>query len=120
MDMINSKEAARILGVTQRTVSIWLNTNKLPGYKLSVGRRAVWRIKRDELLQFVESTANEAQKKRNEERMNYFRQVLENAPIDDEPYTEEDEIAGKEAEEDLKEGKTISIQELAKIYGVKK
>jgi excisionase family DNA binding protein len=118
MDMIDSKEAARILGVTQRTISIWLHQNKLPGYKLGVGRRAVWRIKRDELLKFVDSTANEAQKKKDEERMNYFRQVLENAPIDDEPYTEEDEIADREAEEDFKEGRTISIQELAKIYGV--
>jgi len=54
------------------------------------------------------------------ERMNYFRQVLENAPIDDEPYTEADEIAGREAEEDLKEGRTLSIQELERKYGVTK
>lgn len=114
MEMIDTFEAAKILGVTQRTVSIWLKKNKIPGYKLGVGKRAIWRIKREELIQFLDSHANKAQKKRDEERMRHFKQVLENAPIDDEPFTEEDERASLEAEEDVREGRTISTHELIK------
>ncbi|MCD4783960.1 MAG: helix-turn-helix domain-containing protein [Candidatus Eremiobacteraeota bacterium] len=117
MELINTSEAARILGVTQRTVSIWLKKNKIPGYKLGIGNRSIWRIKKEELLQFLNSHANQAQRKRDEERMRYFRRVLENATIDDEPFTEEDERATLEAKEDIRKGRTISTHELVKKYG---
>lgn len=49
--------------------------------------------------------------------MMHFRQVLENAPIDDEPFTEEDERASLEAKEDIRKGRTISTHELVRKYG---
>ncbi len=45
-----------------------------------------------------------------------FWQIPENAPVDDEPYTDADEAAGREAEEDLKEGRTVSLNEFAKKF----
>jgi len=51
-----------------------------------------------------------------EERKRYFKQVLDNAPVDDEPFTEEDERASIESKKDIREGKTVSIQEFAKTY----
>lgn len=43
---------------------------------------------------------------------------LLNAPVDDEPLTEEDEKALEEAEEDMRCGRVTSLEEVAKKLGI--
>ena len=41
-----------------------------------------------------------------------------NAPLDDEPFTEEDELAIKEANEDFAAGRVITLKELKRRLGL--
>ena len=45
-------------------------------------------------------------------------QVLKNAPLDDEPLTESDIVAIKEAEKDIAEGKTQSLEDVMREFGL--
>lgn len=60
--LITTEEASKVLGVSPRTVSIWLKKNKIPGFKFGEGRRAEWRINEDTLLEFIKSRSNPLQK----------------------------------------------------------
>lgn len=47
--LLNKKDAARYLGVAQRTLDSYLLRRKIPFYKLGVGRTARIRFKRTDL-----------------------------------------------------------------------
>jgi len=48
----------------------------------------------------------------------YFA-ILESLPIDDEPWTEEDERVSQEVEEEIKRGEYITIEEFDRKWGLK-
>lgn len=68
MGLITTEQASKILGVTSRTVSIWLKKEILPGYKLGAGEQAEWRIDEETLQKFILSRANKLQRDFNEGR----------------------------------------------------
>ncbi|MBI2170458.1 MAG: hypothetical protein HYU30_00325 [Chloroflexi bacterium] len=45
-------------------------------------------------------------------------QALLNAPIDDEPETEEERRAVEEAKEDIRAGRVVSLEEIKKEFGL--
>lgn len=108
MEMMTPQEAAEVLKVTPRTISIWLKNGKLPGFKLGSGRGAEWRLGREELELYLKSHANTAQRQQDEERWQAFVEVLEKAPEDDEPLTKKDVRDIKEGERAIKEGRMES------------
>jgi excisionase family DNA binding protein len=118
MRLIDTREAAKILGTSPRTVSIWLKNNLLPGYKLGIGNRADWRINKTDLLNFLKSRGNLAQKKIDEEKMDHFKMIMEQTQVDDELLTDDDIKAMNEADEDIRMGRTIAIEELSAQNGI--
>ncbi len=44
--------------------------------------------------------------------------AFRNAPLDDEPFTEEDEAAVAEAEEDFVAGRTVTHDEIKREFGI--
>ena len=48
----------------------------------------------------------------------YFA-ILESLPIDDEPWTEEDERVSQEVDEEIKRGEYITIEEFDRKWGLK-
>lgn len=52
MSLLKTKEVARRLGVTSRTVSKWIRDGELKAIKLN-GR--VWRVREEDLDEFIES-----------------------------------------------------------------
>lgn len=80
---------------------------------------------RDELRRLVEDLP-ESEIPTAKKMLRFLREVgtqpieysLENAPIDDEPWTEEDEKAWQEAQEDIKRGDIVSYDELRRELGL--
>ena len=118
MELIDTGEASKILGVTQRTVSVWLKKSVIPGYKIGVGRKAEWRLNREDLLEYLRQQANPLQREFEEERWKKHLQFVENLPEDDEPLTPEEEIKLDEAEKDIAEGKTIPWEQVKEELGL--
>ena len=84
--LLTPEEAAERLAVTPRSIRIWLKQGKLKGVR--AGR--LWRIRERDLEAFLDPVLH----------------VLETAPDDDEPLTEEDKKAIAEAERAIAQGKT--------------
>ena len=58
LPMLTPQDVARILGVHQKTVHLWLRNGKLKGIKISY---RAWRIPRSALEQFIEALGRESQ-----------------------------------------------------------
>jgi len=118
MKMLTTLEASKLLGVSQRTVSIWLKKNIIPGYKFGKGKRAEWRLNEDSLLEYIRRQANPFQRQIDEDLWERNLRILENAPEDDEPLTEE-EIEGIEAgKKDIREGRVTSLEQVEEELGI--
>ena len=59
-NLLNKKEAARYLGIAQRTLDSYLLRRKIPYYKLGLGRTAGIRFKRADLEAALEKYRVEA------------------------------------------------------------
>jgi len=116
--LIDTKEASELLGVTQRTVSVWLKANKLPGFRMGRGRKSEWRLNREDLIEYLRQQANPLQREFEEERWKKHLQFIENLPEDDEPLTPEEKIKLDEAEKDIAEGKTIPWEQVKEELGL--
>jgi len=57
--MLTPKEVAERLGVHQKTVHLWLRSGKLQGIKISY---RAWRIPKESLDSFIESSSNRSDK----------------------------------------------------------
>jgi len=55
LPMLTPQDVARILGVHQKTVHLWLRNGKLKGIKISY---RAWRIPQSALEQFIEQNSN--------------------------------------------------------------
>jgi len=118
MELIDTQEASKLLGITQRTVSVWLKQNKLPGIKIGQGRKAEWRLNRQDLLEYLRKQSNQLQRQIEEERWKRHLEIMENAPESDEPLTPEEERKLDEAEKDIAEGKTIPWEQVKEELGL--
>jgi len=63
MKMLTTEEASKLLGVSPRTVSIWLKKGILPGFKFGEGTRAEWRLNEETLKEYIRQRANPLQRK---------------------------------------------------------
>jgi excisionase family DNA binding protein len=53
-ESLTVREVAREMAVTDATVRVWINTGKLPAYKLpGSGAQSIIRIKRDDFEKFL-------------------------------------------------------------------
>ena len=62
MELITPVEASKILGVKPRTVSAWIKKNRLPGMRISEGKKNEWRINKPDLMKFLGDRANPLQR----------------------------------------------------------
>lgn len=54
-DIIDTTEAARLLGVTRSRINVLLRSGRLPATRLGTDRRAnQWAIRREDVMQLVE------------------------------------------------------------------
>lgn len=83
--LLTPKEIAENLSVSEKTVKMWLLQGKLKGLKAGI----FWRVREEDLEAFLDPT----------------RRILENAPPDEEPWTQADEKATQEAESAIKKGR---------------
>jgi excisionase family DNA binding protein len=63
LQMLTPRDIARILGVHQKTVHLWLRNGRLKGVKISY---RAWRIPQSALDQFIEQNSNGIPQKRTE------------------------------------------------------
>jgi len=54
-ELLTPAEAAQILRVTAATVVRWLNEKQIKGFKLGEGKKAEWRIHKQDLEAYIES-----------------------------------------------------------------
>jgi excisionase family DNA binding protein len=52
-DVLSTSEAAALLGVERHAVARWCRTGLLPSRRIQVGKRAVYRIRRQDLVAFA-------------------------------------------------------------------
>jgi len=58
MEFYTRKEAAEYFRVHPRTVERWLRNGILKGYKMGVGKTALWRISKEEVENFLKNHAS--------------------------------------------------------------
>lgn len=62
MEFLTRNEVAEYFGVHARTVERWLRNGSLKGFKLGVGKTALWRIPKSEIKNFLEKHKSNTKK----------------------------------------------------------
>lgn len=96
--LLTPEETAERLAVSPKSIRKWLRQGKLRGIK--IGR--LWRIRECDLESFLDPVLR----------------VLESAPEEEEPLTEEDREAIAEAERAIEQGKSKPWEEFKKELGL--
>lgn len=58
MSFLNTRDAARLLGMKENTLRVMAQKGKIPGYKMGSTSQSTWRFKKEELLGFMENNRN--------------------------------------------------------------
>jgi excisionase family DNA binding protein len=53
--LLNKSQAAKLIGIHERTLDLWQNQRRIPFIKLGTGRRGLVRFRRADLEAFLES-----------------------------------------------------------------
>ena len=53
--LLDKRQAAKLIGIHERTLDLWQNQRRIPFIKLGAGRRALVRFRRADLESFLET-----------------------------------------------------------------
>ncbi|HHY76745.1 MAG TPA: helix-turn-helix domain-containing protein [Firmicutes bacterium] len=62
-ELLTTEEVANILKVSPRTILRWIHAGTLAAVKLGEGRRSEWRIRRQDLNEYIEARLKPAERK---------------------------------------------------------